>query len=167
MGHRCKEDAKICAQVFKRLEGVLETGEWNKAIQLEQTIAELHAQQVLNGVAFDKEQAKLVYLQLDKEIRGLHASILEAMPPVVEQTKAQPIKPFKADGSYSVNAIKWMGEDIEQAWGVFNRVNIHSVNLASPVQVQQGQSSVPGSVYRHTSWQSEHQASRQCTIARQ
>jgi len=85
MKWRCDSDVIIGTKVYEYLIGEFEKtrGDFNKALDLEQEVAYIHAQQVIDGVKLDIPKAIKLYKELKDELRSLEMKILRDVPKTV------------------------------------------------------------------------------------
>ncbi|NOR58443.1 MAG: hypothetical protein GQ474_07970 [Sulfurimonas sp.] len=132
---RCMNDARVGMKIYQALENRI-TSEWTEAVELEEDIAKIHAQQVLNGVGFDLEAANRLSEELEGVIAALEEKIYADIPLRAEKLLTTITAPFKRDGTYQKKVADWYGEDCDYVWGSFNRFEFSQLNLASPKQVK-------------------------------
>lgn len=110
--HRCSEDVEINFLTYNYLvEKFCKDWSWLKALEIEQDFALYRAGQVLEGVDVDEQLAKELLERIDKEIDYLDSVLLDKIPhrilPVGNIESG--CKPFKKDGNFTVDTIKWFG----------------------------------------------------------
>lgn len=160
MAHRCNADVKINAEVFKylRLSKHYDMVKGDP-LDLEQRVAQVHSQQVLTGVRFDIVKAVELLKVLDKRIEEIRTKIVSLAPkkvhlcrtPVKNQDIAKVLlkeavrkgelvscdNPFKADGSFTVNALKYWGDDIQYVKGPHTRIEVKELNPDSDGEIRE------------------------------
>lgn len=140
MLHRCIEDVKIGCKTWDALTEERNKWDWEKAIALEYGVAKYHATQEMNGCPFDLKYALELLTKLDKEIKDLEGKILPGIPKRCKNPYNNPVNsPFKKDGEYSANLLKWFSKveaDKVKVSGPFNRIRFDTINLNSDQQVK-------------------------------
>lgn len=137
MLHRCSEDAEINLLVYELLQKERGDWDWDQSIKVENAIAEVHAQQELNGVCFDAKKAWDTLEKLQDEIEEVKEKLYNELPRRVVRPYKIPIsKPFNKDGSKSKSARDWMEEKTDSIGGPFSRVTFENINLNSPEQIK-------------------------------
>ena len=142
MIERCKEDVRITEKVFHFLESRMDIED--APVKLEYRIAELHAQQVLNGVLFDRDKAESLVEQITKEIEDIDKKVIPRIPKRIVQVGTDVKKIFKKDGAYTSQIADWYynsgafaaGFDLEDICGPFTRIRYEEINLGSSEQVK-------------------------------
>lgn len=142
MLYRCIEDVKIGTQTYLHLKEKMDKwGRWEESIRLEYATARYHAQQELNGCPFNKIYAWRVFNQIKIEMWGLSDILLERIPKKIKLEYKDPLrKPFKANGEYSVNLLKWFNHEEANRIGVsgpFTRINWVEIELDSDKQIKE------------------------------
>lgn len=105
---RCIEDVKIGYKVFKELSKERSSWDWESAIELEYKVAELQGIQEMNGVMFDVELADEVIKKIDKEVEEIDEKLYKLLP-IRCVNDGEVKKPFKKDGEFTQQVIKFMG----------------------------------------------------------
>ena len=107
-------------------------------MSFEQYVADIIAQQEDDGVYFNKRRAIKYINYLDKKCKTLYNNIRPSLTYVVVSPYKSPInKPFKIDGEYTSNTIKWMEDDVGLVGGPFTRVMFNEPDLDSDKQLKE------------------------------
>ncbi len=151
MLHRCKEDVKIQAEIYKRIQERLQelsvrdsritNDKFNEILQFEQQVAAIIEQQAKNGFAFNLPLAYKLIDQLDTEINEIRDNLLPQMPIRVIRFANKETKAFNKNGKLTVNAYNWFNRTkfIEATYDVggdFSKVGFEPFNLSSSQQVK-------------------------------
>ena len=129
---RCVSDVHLTEEVYNALEEEKKDGDWELALKIEHRVARIIAQQVLNGVGFDKEKAEQYVEDLTKERDQLYNHIRPMLSKEVEVYGSVPVnKPFKKSGDYSKMVVDWFNGDVPDVVGQFSRVNFVEPDLGS------------------------------------
>jgi len=148
MLHRCREDVKIQANIYKTIMRKLEqlsvldsriTNEkFIQVLQFEQKVCELIEEQARNGWQFDLEKAYKVLPPLDEIVKETEATLVPRLPIRVIQVAENETKAFTKDGRLAANAVKWVGEEnIPDLMGDFSKVRFELFNIGSSSQVKE------------------------------
>lgn len=149
MIHRNREDVRINVKLhlhmLKRLEKYKEAApdtHWFEAINTEQYVLQIHAQQVITGVRYDTLKA----VALEKELRGeeqkLRDYIVPRAPKHVEPIcKSTPVnKPYTKAGKFSAPVLNHFPSEKEaieaNIRGPFSRIKIEPLNMDSDQQLK-------------------------------
>jgi DNA polymerase I-like protein with 3'-5' exonuclease and polymerase domains len=158
MGLRCKTDVEITLELYEYLSKHPLFDQVNaRALQLEQSVAMIHAQQVINGVQFDIEKGIQLLHMFDREIQDKRQKIIELAPKKlmihgVPQSKQMATKeaysnnedhcapfcrPRKADGSYNEATKKYFGADYGKVRGPYTKIDIKTLNPDSDIEIKE------------------------------
>ena len=107
---------------------------WDKAIEIEYSIAGIIGRQAQHGVLFDTDTAIDLAIEIYTEIHKLDKILLEQMPKVRE-VGTEVKNPFKQDGTYNVRVEKWY-EDPTCVGGPFTKISYLPPNLNSNPQIK-------------------------------
>ena len=137
MQHRCEEDVEGNVLIWEHLSKKM-GDEWDKALELEYSVARIQAQQSMNGVLFDVKAARKLYKEIDGRISEIEERLRKELPDkwVMHGTTFVK-KPFKKDGDYSKAVYDWMGEDVDQVGGPFTKLMTEEFNINSDAQVKE------------------------------
>lgn len=159
MMHRCAEDTRIQYNMFKMLcieagfdikyvdprnpKGYRKNGvTWAESMELEHKSSFIMQQQEDNGVYFHAEQAEghVTLLTGYAEKQGKY--ILDQTPMTARQWGGVPVnRPFLKNGHYSSPVLRWYSAvdegDMRNVGGPFTRIEWHTLNLNSPVQMKE------------------------------
>jgi hypothetical protein len=111
--HRCSEDVKINTKLWKRFKNHLTVlyGDWEKAKPLVEYLSfkmDCAREQERSKWKLDKPYALKSLQELQEAREEKRARLVAAMPSVpVYAQRRPPSKPFKKDGTYSVQGAKW------------------------------------------------------------
>lgn len=167
MKTRCDTDVEINRHVWEKLKKhpqyPLMIRRFNglplSPLELEQQVALIHAQQVQTGVRFNVAGAVALAQQLDGEIDKLRHSIVQLAPrkifldgiakgkqeevkkgrtKAVQRGELVPcIMPFKKDGSYTQNTLKYFGTSVEKVKGPYTKIEVKELNPDSDDEVKE------------------------------
>jgi DNA polymerase I-like protein with 3'-5' exonuclease and polymerase domains len=140
MLHRCSEDAVINALVYRELkrETIELPVDVTQALQLEHDIAKIITQQEINGVPFDLDNATNLMAELQVGILDIDEELVPTIPEVPLSKSRQPkwpSKQFKKDGSPTVAALRYYGDDFSR-YSTDIIVKTEPINLGSDKQVK-------------------------------
>lgn len=128
-------DVQINVMVWEHLLVERNSGwDWEKAINLEYNIAEVHAKQEANGVGFNRRAAIDLKETIDLELTELTNYILPRMPKIIKPYGEPINKPFKVNGEYTKAVLDWCNG--ENVGGPFTRLQFEEPNLNSHTQVK-------------------------------
>jgi len=137
MQHRCEQDVEGNILIWEHLSEKMGS-DWEKALELEYSVARVQAQQSINGVLFDKPAARKLYKEIDGRIKEIEHILQEELPDKwVMHGTVHVKKPFKMDGNYSKSVEDWMEEDVEHVAGQFTKVRTKEFNINSDQQVKE------------------------------
>jgi len=144
MGTRCQADVLINVEVFKHLKQNKHEEMIEEALEIEQQIALMHGQQMLNGVHFDREGAAELLSELNEDLQsvgqsisqGVKGSILIPGVPLCRQEEERAdrfemlltgslpkySKHLKADGTYNVATIKYFEGEHKKVQGPYSKI---------------------------------------------
>lgn len=102
------------------------------AFWAESTVARIIADQQIRGVYFDVELARSNIEELERVQSDTYDRIRPHLQLEVEQPYDKPVsKPFKRDGNYTSQVVKWYGERSDIVGGPFCRVEFREPDLSS------------------------------------
>ncbi len=107
MGTRCQSDVVINRAVWDYMQKELNAHDWSKAIKIEYAMALDHAQQVLNGVQFDRPAARLLYERIEDEVEAIENEVNPQLPLQCKQHGVTIKEPFKIDGTLKKAVVDW------------------------------------------------------------
>jgi len=160
MGSRCKSDVLINLAVYNYIVSSKHYSMISEALQLEQVVAAIHAQQTLDGVYFFKERALALHAELNGKLKELVEEIDKIAPwkclvhgvAKGKQTEykkqyteglknlsyipTNSRKPFKADGTYTEDTKKYFGDDYPKVKGLYTKVSFEAFNLNNSEEVK-------------------------------
>lgn len=160
MGIRCDADVDINVAVYKYLISLPRAPEVVlDALQLEQEVASIHAEQALTGVAFDVNKAIALVRELDERLNKRRAILMAEGPseirlpgiPIIRQESeraerladldkgllpAGTIGPFKKDGNYTKVTEAYFGKDLHTVKGFYSKVEHKPFNPDSKDEVK-------------------------------
>lgn len=140
MQHRCEQDVEGNILIWQHLVekmGLDKSDEWDKALELEYSVARVQAQQSLNGVLFNVKAARKLYKKIDVRIKEIEHILHTSLPDKWVMHGSVPVnKPFKKDGTYSKAVEDWMQEEVQQVGGPFTRLKTEQFNINSDAQVK-------------------------------
>ena len=137
MMHRCSEDVEINLWTYNKLMEEMGDWDWARSIQLEQDIAEVNAQQELNGVNFDVGQAHRTLEKIDTRLSEVVGELEGKLPRIVRRPYKQEVKkPFLKSGGHCKSVRDWFAEQANLVGGPFSRIEWANINLNSPEQVK-------------------------------
>lgn len=152
MGQRCQADVSINHSVFKFFRNnehfriVYNCG----ALELEQTVALIHAQQVRTGVAFDIPKAIALLKYLDECLGKLRVKLRDVGPGysrvpnvAIKNQKAYKqevhdgIWPWRKDGAFTVATAAYFDhKNLRQVRGAYNKISFFQFNPDSADEVR-------------------------------
>jgi DNA polymerase-1 len=144
MMERCVRDVEVQVQIYDYL---MEEGEnmgWGKAHQLNVKIFHHLHEQEQYGFTIDKEHLDNSINTLNRWIDRINRALVPHLPNVIEVLETKKggeygwvSKPFKKDGSHSLQVLRYFGDkDVDCVGGVFSRVAIRPVNLDSTIEIK-------------------------------
>ena len=137
MMHRCETDVTINMMTYHMVMAEMNEWDWSRSIQLEQDIAEVNAQQELNGVNFDVEQATRTLGRIQTRLDEVVGELKRELPRIARRAYPNPIrKPFLKTGGISKSVRDWYAEQADIVGGAFSRIGWEDINLNSPEQVK-------------------------------
>lgn len=162
MGLRCCNDVKINAAVYRYIKLQPHEKLIGQALQLEQEVAGIHAQQVQCGVAFDIEKAEGYVKDLDEKLAEQYNTILQDAPwsclipgialknqaaEKAERTKKvdicnlEDMPPFsavylKGTTKHNQATCRYFGSNVHKVQGIYTKVEFRPFNPDSPVEVK-------------------------------
>jgi DNA polymerase I len=144
MLHRCSEDVEINYLTYRWLadEEAKVRVDWSDALQTEQQIASHMTGQEINGVPFDSQYAWKLRRKLVSKIQRIDQEVVPLLPEVPlpkSQQSTWPSKQYKKDGTPTVQAIKYYGEDFgkDREYRTDLIIRTQPMNLGSEKQVKE------------------------------
>lgn len=157
--HRCKEDVKIQAALYKHIQKTIResavrdsrtANKWETIIAMEQKVWKLMEDAADRGWQFDLELGYKLVAELDATVETIEGKLIPVLPKRclrVTKTESGATKCFKADGSYTKAAEEWFKNvpmetrpKIEyshgDAIGDFCKIKIEDFNIGSSDQVK-------------------------------
>lgn len=132
---RCQEDTRINLEVFLHL--IEKMSGWEKAMELEFSVARVQARQEEKGVLFDVKAARKLYRHLNERLGEIDKRLYEELPERWVRQGANEIKkPFMKNGGLSKAAREWMEGVEDHVSGQFTRVKREPMNLNSHDQIK-------------------------------
>jgi len=132
MLHRNKEDVEINYLTYLQLEAERTGWDWDKAIDLEHSIAKIITDQEIKGVLFARKRATECVRFLEECITTIDREVVPNLPHSVKQRGATVLQPFTRTGAYT----KRYREDISYCSGPFSRIDIIPFDIGSIQQVK-------------------------------
>ena len=114
---------------------------WLNALDLEQQVQQIHAEQEITGVRYDILKAVKLQKELDAKADYLAGKIQAVAPPTLVNTHTVEVKkPYLKTGKYSKMVLDHFGTesqaDAAKIGGPFTRIRFDKINLDSDVQVK-------------------------------
>lgn len=134
---RCEVDVQIGVKVWEHYRDDVEN--WKLSVRLEHKVAELHAQQCLNGVGFNREDAEQLWDRIAQERNELDAYLIDAIPPHWVPVGVFVRKPFVKSGGYAKMVTDWCDRsqmNPRLVWGTFTRIIPEPLNPNSYEQIK-------------------------------
>ena len=140
MLHRCREDVKINVLTYRYLYEKRTSWDWELAIKIEYTVANIQRQQEDNGVLFDKRKAIDLWIKIVKELHQIDARLLKQLPLRCE-AGTEVKKPFLKNGNYAKNTVSYWRDspeylDSRKVVGPYSKITIKPFNLNSNDQIK-------------------------------
>ena len=137
---RCEEDVEINHLMYQVLMAEMEALpiQWDDSSYIEHVMARIMTEQEKNGVPLDVEQVRRLHMAVDTEVVQIDCDVVPLCPDVPLSTSRQsnwPEKQFKKDGSPTVAARRYYGEDFE-TYRTDRIVRTEPMNLGSEKQVK-------------------------------
>ena len=144
MLNRCSEDVEITVLVHEALikeERELPRVDWSQSLEIEHAIAPIIAEQERNGCPLDVPYVYKTWQGLVHRIRETDAALVPLCPPVPLPKSSQgtwPEKQYKKDGTPTVNALKYYGDDFGKSkeYRTDRIIRTAPINLGSDKQVK-------------------------------
>lgn len=144
MLHRCHEDVRIMASLWTHITSHVNTliskdkrlDKLFSIFSFEQAVTKVIEQQANNGWAFDLELGFKLTEQLKNICESTEQTLTPLLPSKIVPVGADVCKAFKADGSITTNASKWVGGDESLIGGDFCKINISPFNINSEQQLK-------------------------------
>lgn len=152
MLHRCSEDVEIQHQIYNELcreadivdptKSIFDPKaygpvNWHRSMRNEHMSAQIMFEQETNGCYFNKEKAEEYLGVLDHYIEDIEDDLLEGIPQSPKQRGVSVGKPFKKNGDYTKAVTDWLDDTgVDSVSGPFSRIDWHTINLGSDVQVK-------------------------------
>lgn len=114
--------------------------DWWNAYEIESHVAEVIAQQQINGWKFDVEKAEWAENFLTDEMSNIYDEVRPNLRKILSKPYNTPMnKPFLKSGEYSTHCKKWYEDEneLERVSGPFTRINWDEPNLGSDKQVKE------------------------------
>lgn len=150
MIHRCQQDVLINYKLYRQLTARQRTlqsrtnldWDFGRAIDLEQCVQQIHAEQEVTGVRYDILKAIKLKEALDVTMEGLKQQIISIAPWKVQNPFTVEVKkPFKQNGGYSKAVLDHFGSEKEtdraNIKGPFTRIHFEPLNIDSDQQVKE------------------------------
>ena len=138
MLERCIQDVEIQYQIYYALLKEDSAGNWEKAHKLNVQLFKYLQKQEEYGWLIDRKHLEKAIATLERWIGCIDRAIVPSLPFIVAklETKTEEgyryvSKPFRKDGTYSVQVERYMGADAPCVAGPFSRVGIRRINLDS------------------------------------
>lgn len=103
----CENDVEVNARLYEFLQREKSLWDWDESLKLEYRLAYIQANQELNGVGFDEEEAINLFEEIQREIDEIDAKLYAELPlrPVMFGTEVS--RPFLKTGGYSKAVRDW------------------------------------------------------------
>ncbi len=125
--HRCKEDVKIQAELYKHIQKTIKeyavrdsrtANKWETIIAMEQKVWNLMEASADRGWQFDLELGYKLVEELDQKVKEIEGKLIPVLPKrclQLTKTDSGATKCFKANGDYTESARKWAaGEHLQE-----------------------------------------------------
>ena len=145
MLHRCAEDVGIQEEIYDALIKEGEGEGWDLAHRINNRMFHYLEEQENTGWPVDLPKLDAHRATLQRWMDKVSAVTEELLPIVlqIDETKKDGVynyvkKPFKKDGKYSANTVKYMevAEIPNSVWGIFSRVSFRLTDLDKPAEVK-------------------------------
>lgn len=154
--HRCKEDVKIQAELYKHIQKTIResavrdsrtANKWDTIIAMEQKVWNLLEASSDRGWQFDLELGYKLVEELDQKVKEIEGKLIPVLPKrclQLTKTESGATKCYKADGTYTKAAEDWFknspftnkNNHIIGAMGDFCKVRFDDFNIGSSDQVK-------------------------------
>lgn len=129
----CVQDVIATVGVYKRLLTELD-GFAEESIDLEHRVQTIVQRQIRHGWLLDQKQAYDLLAQLKERMNEVVEEVHKKFIPKLKFVRT--IEPkTKADGSFSMVGLKFLGDNWTQVSGAFSRVDLVEFNLGSRLQI--------------------------------
>jgi hypothetical protein len=151
MLHRCVEDVEIQHLIYLELlreADVIDRSlsifnpeaygqnNWSRPMRNEHMSAQIMFEQEQNGCYFNTENAVAHLETLNEYIDKIECDLLAIIPQTPKQKGVSVKSPFKKNGEYTKATVDWFDSDVDSVAGPFSRIEWHTINLGSDVQVK-------------------------------
>ncbi len=151
MLHRCEEDVEIQHLIFQELliesdmidpklsifdKEAYGSNKWHRSMRNEHMSATIMFDQEETGCYFNKENAVKHLETMDNYVFGIEEDLLADIPQTPKQRGQSVTRPFKKNGEHTKAVCDWYLCESDTVNGPFSRVDWHTMNLGSDVQVK-------------------------------
>lgn len=151
MLHRCEEDVEIQHLIYLELlvesdmidpklsifdKEAYGSNNWHRSMRNEHMSATIMFDQEESGCYFNKENAVEHLETMDTYVFGIEEELLSSIPQTPKQRGQSVLRPFKKNGERTKAVEDWYLCQSDDVHGPFSRIDWHTINLGSDVQVK-------------------------------
>ena len=108
----CIQDVGITLKLYRKMQAIRASHDWELALKIEYTMARLQAAQAIHGVVLDVPKCYDLVEKLMAETVIIESKILPNVPAKARQVGADVSRPFLMSGGYSKMVTDWYGDEI-------------------------------------------------------